>query len=168
MTSKLLDLKSNGPDRTSTILVLGSIFRNDSLPNENAYSLRVDIFPAHFYEKHCSIIGKSVTDAILNCLNFGCDLNLINIIRLILIPKIKGLEDFSQFHPISVCIVLYKIVAKVLANRLKHILPKIIAINQSSFVPNRQIMDNVLVAYELLHAPKKKKKSIEIALWPLN
>lgn len=52
-------------------------------------------------------------------------------------------------------------IAKVLANRLKGILPGIIADNQSAFVPGRNITDIFLLAFELLHYMKQKKKGME-------
>ena len=56
---------------------------------------------------------------------------------------------------------IYKIASKVLSNRLKMLLPEIIAPNQSAFVPGRMITDNVLLAYELTHYLQTKKSGPE-------
>ena len=95
--------------------------------------------------------------AVLNFLNSGIMLPEINYTHIILIPKIKSPERISYFRPISLCNVIYKIISKVLANRLKLILPSLISPSQSAFVPSWLITDNVLVAYETLHAMQSRR-----------
>jgi hypothetical protein len=52
---------------------------------------------------------------------------------------------------------MYKLVSKVLANRLKQILQEIISPNQSAFVPGRLISDNIMLAYEVTHFMQNKR-----------
>ena len=94
----------------------------------------------------------------LNCLN-NCKIpREINCTNITLIPKVKSLELITEFRPISLCNVVYKIVAKVLANRLKAILPHVISENQSVFQAGRVITDNILMAFETLHYMKHHQK----------
>lgn len=67
-----------------------------------------------------------------------------------MIQKIKFPWRVSEFRPISICNVIYRIIAKVLANRLK-VLDEWISKNQNAFVPNRLIADNVITENECLH-----------------
>ena len=82
----------------------------------------------------------------------------INHTNIVLIPKVKDLEKMFDFRQISLCNVIYKIISKVLANRLKPVLPRIISPTQSAFVLGRLITNNVLVAYDMLHTMHARKK----------
>ena len=62
-----------------------------------------------------------------------------------LIPKKVGVVDFKDFRLISLVGVVYKIISKVLVNRLKHVLEKIISKSQNAFIQGRQILDLVLI-----------------------
>ena len=104
------------------------------------------------------IVGDNVVSVVLEFLNTSYLLPDLNHTYIVLIPKIKNPVKVSDYRPISLCNVIYKIIAKVLANRLKQVLPHIISPTQSAFVPGRLITDNVLVAYEALHTMHGHKK----------
>ena len=119
---------------------------------------RLDLMNALFYYKFWHVVGDMVVNAVLDFLNSGHMVPEINSTYIVLIPKIKSPEKMSDFRPISLCNVIDKIISKVLANRLKQILPNIISPTQSAFVLGHLITDNVLVAYETLHTMHGRKK----------
>ena len=113
---------------------------------------------ALFYQKFWHIVGENVVNAVLDYLHFGVMGPDINHTNIVLIPKIKSPERMSNIRLTSLCNVIYKIISKVLANRLIQILPSVMSSTQSAFVSRRLITDNVLVAYEILHSMHSRKK----------
>ena len=78
---------------------------------------------------------------------------------LVLIPKKCGAEDLSDFRPISLVGGLYKLLAKVLTNRLKKVMGKVVSSTQNAFVEGRQILDAALIANEVINSLLKRKES---------
>ncbi|XP_042969044.1 uncharacterized protein LOC122301721 [Carya illinoinensis] len=76
--------------------------------------------------------------------------------NIVLIPKVDDPRGFSQFRPISLCSVVYKILSKVLVNRLEPIMKKIISNEQSAFIKGRSIFDNISIAQEMVQSMNKK------------
>ncbi|XP_075665270.1 uncharacterized protein LOC142634918 [Castanea sativa] len=116
-----------------------------------------DGFPPLFYKKFWNKVGGEVSKAVLSVLNSGNIPNKLNHTFLTLIPKIHSPRKVSDFRPISLSNVLYKIIAKVLANRLKPLLPHLIFETQGVFLSERIITDNILIAHENLHYLKQKR-----------
>ena len=78
-----------------------------------------DGMPPVFYQNDWELLGKDVTSSVLYFLNSASLPANLNHTFITLIPKVKNLEFVSEFRPISLCNVLYKIFSKVLENRLK-------------------------------------------------
>ncbi|CAL1369991.1 unnamed protein product [Linum trigynum] len=120
---------------------------------------RPDGFSVLFYRKNWRIVGDDVVNLVLGILERGEMVSDLTPTLMELIPKIKSPVSPKDFRPISLCNVLYKLVAKVLANRLKILLDQVISKEQSAFVSGRVITDNIMAAFECFHSVKKRKKS---------
>lgn len=81
----------------------------------------------------------------------------LNHTNITLIPKVDNPTKVTQFRPISLCNVIYKLISKILAERLKRVLGKLILPFQLAFVPGRQIQDNYIVAAEIFHGMAHKR-----------
>lgn len=74
-----------------------------------------------------------------------------------LIPKSENAHRVDQYRPIALCNVIFKIITKILASRLRNVLDLIIHPSQAAYIPNRSIGDNIIVNYEIMHYMNRKK-----------
>lgn len=86
-----------------------------------------DGFPGMFYQKYWQEEGEDTCRAVTSFFSGGFLLRELNKTNIVLIPKVANPESLSQFRPISLCNFNMKIICKVLANRLKLVLDKIIS-----------------------------------------
>ena len=114
-----------------------------------------------FFKHYWDIVGPEVVKCVLTALNLGIMPSGLNETHICLIPKVKSPQKITEYRPISLCNVVYKLISKVLANRLKRVLAAVIDDSQSAFVPGRLITDNVLVAFKTMHYIDQRKKGKE-------
>ena len=119
-----------------------------SLPRNKAPG--PDGYPAEFFTHHWKAVGPDLIMAIQEFFSPGKMLQQWNATILTLIPKKKNAVLVSDFRPISCCNTVYKVISKLLANRLKQILPSVISNTQSAFIPGRLLVENVLMGTELI------------------
>ncbi|GJX59135.1 RNA-directed DNA polymerase, eukaryota, reverse transcriptase zinc-binding domain protein [Tanacetum coccineum] len=100
-----------------------------------------DGFTSAFYKHSWSIVGKDICQAIRDFFNTGKLLGELNATLITLIPKINNPIKVSDYRPIACCNVLYKCISKIITNRIKSGLDKLVNVNQSAFVPGRVIQE---------------------------
>ena len=117
----------------------------------------VDGIQAFFYQKHWSLVGLALCEMVHNFFSSENLEGFINRTKIVLIPKIDRPVVWSHCRPINLCNVTYKIVTKIIANRLKHIMDKVISLMQASFVKGRYITNNIVIIQQLIHYMKRKR-----------
>ncbi|XP_039057652.1 uncharacterized protein LOC120201026 [Hibiscus syriacus] len=76
-----------------------------------------------------------------------------------LIPKIPNPCKVKDFRPISCCSVIYKVITKILVKRMTSLMPEMVSLNQSTFIKGRSIVDNTLIAQEVVKGYRRKNIS---------
>ncbi|KAA3460126.1 reverse transcriptase [Gossypium australe] len=116
-----------------------------------------DGYHAIFFQSQWDLVGGAVCEWVQGIFAGNKIEEELNNTLIVLIPKKDHPEDFSQFRPISLCSVLYKLVMKVIANRLKVVFPNFISPEQAGFIAGRNISDNVIIAQEVIHSMRSRK-----------
>ena len=117
-----------------------------------------DGFSAVFYHQYWEDIKEDIVTEVKGFFQEGNLDPQLNHTNLCLIPKVYPPTGMTEFRPIALCNVAYKVISKVLVNRLKQHLSGMISENQAAFIPGRMITDNVIIAHEVFHSLKARKR----------
>ncbi|GKU86882.1 hypothetical protein SLEP1_g1354 [Rubroshorea leprosula] len=123
-----------------------------------------DGYTSEFYKAAWPVVGDLVTKAIQEFFSSGKILREMNSTIISLVPKVLNPVKMTEFRPIACCNILYKFITKILANKLKQTLPLFISKNQCAFVEGRQMVENVLLAQEVVKHYHKPQLSPRCAL----
>lgn len=148
-------------EKVNTVTEEQNVQLMESISNEEVkdavFSMHAEKAPGYdglnpaFYQTYWSVVEEDVVGF---CKHFFATGELqpeFNRTLVCLILKVKKPKQMSELRPISLCNVLFRILSKVLANRVKTCLPRLISANQSAFIEGRLLTDNALIAFEVNH-----------------
>jgi hypothetical protein len=108
------------------------------------------------------VVGDDLLDLVEDSRIRGKIQRSLNSTFLALIPKENSPRTFGDFRPIALCNLCYKIISKVITNRIKPILSRALSAEQLGFLKGRQILDVVGTTHECIHSIKSKKTKIPV------
>lgn len=117
----------------------------------------LDGFPRTFYRTYWVTVQDQIVDFVQECFRTRGMPKGVNKTFIVLLQKSKPAKNFNHYRPTSLCNFSYKIVSKLIVNRMKTLLPRIISPNQGTFVEGQWIAENTVVAQELAHKVRKHK-----------
>jgi len=117
-----------------------------------------DGFKTTFFHAFWKLIRDEVWQVVEESRTLHWLLPSLNSTFIALIPKEESNITPDKFRPISLCNVIYKVISKVIANRLKPLLPLLISPEQSRYVEGRQILDGIILSHEIIHSLKHIKQ----------
>ncbi|PKU64553.1 Putative ribonuclease H protein [Dendrobium catenatum] len=124
--------------------------KSNSAPGPDGYNF-------HFYKSAWQVIALVVIRAVKSFFQKCYMPNGVKATALAIVPKHKYASNISEYRPIALCNVFYKIIAKVLAERMKPVMNAIVKDNQAGFVKSRVSTDNILLANDILFYAGKKR-----------
>ncbi|PKI39344.1 hypothetical protein CRG98_040210 [Punica granatum] len=102
-----------------------------------------DDFPSIFFQAHWTVVEPSIMEFVLFVIDKGMSVSNVNDTLLVLIPKVELPESIHQFRPINICNVSYKLITKVIVNRLQGYMAELVSPNQKLRVIIRDCISSV-------------------------
>eukprot|EP00253_Pinus_taeda_P031182 PITA_31182 len=126
---------------------------------QNGKAPSPDGFNVDFFKACWNIVKQDIVQVVEESKLNKTILKVLNTSFISLIPKQAMAQTPDKFRPIALCNVVYKIISKVVANRLKPLLPVLVLGEQSVYVEGRKILDNIIQAQEVVHSLTNKKQA---------
>jgi len=118
-----------------------------------------DGFNVEFFKAYWRIVKLDILEVVKDSRRFKTVLKALNESFIALIPKQEKATSPDRFRPMALCNVVYKIISKVISNRLKPLLPTLVSEEQMGYVEGRQILDNNIQAHEMVHSLNTNKQA---------
>jgi hypothetical protein len=124
-----------------------------------------DGWTVEFFTYFFDLVGEDLLEMVEESRRLGKINGGLNSTFLTLIPKANKPVTYEDFRPISLCNLCYKVISKIIANRIKPFLSRSLSEEQLGFLQGRRIQDAIGTTHESLHSIKKKKlKSLILKL----
>lgn len=115
-----------------------------------------DGFNAKIIQDNWSVFGPAILNEVSEFFATGRMKPGRSRSNLVLVPKSENANTVTQFRPISVCNIIYKIISKIISSRMKPFIASLISSSQCAFIPGREISENVILFKEILHSFKQR------------
>lgn len=113
-----------------------------TMPTDKA--LGVDGSPIEFFTKNWEIVQKDELQTVQQFFQTSIFWPTINTTIITLIPKVPASTKVKDYRPIAFCTTIYKIIAKILTKRLKHVMASLFGNSQPEFIEGRSIINNII------------------------